>query len=165
MPAKKKAAVSASGRTKAAKKKTGAKRRKVTPRQAKLVEGITKGKSQRQAALDAGYSERMARHPSELLSASALREAFGRFIAPPEKIARRINEGLDAVEQEVIVMGRKGKETIRIQELVDYSERRQYAALASRLTGLDPGVKVEHAGQVTTRVLVEFSDVATQETA
>jgi len=145
------------------KQKTGAKRRTPSIRQKKLVEGVTKGKSVRRAALDAGYSERMARHAGELLSASALREAFGRFIAPPEKIAQRINEGLDAVEERVIIVGRKGKEKVSIEHMVDYGERRQYAALASRLTGLDPGVKIEHSGQ--TKMIIEMVDVAAQESA
>ena len=147
------------------KKKTRVKPRKPSVRQAKLIEGVTKGKSVRRAALDAGYSESMAEHATELLGTAALRAAFARFIAPPEKIAQRINEGLDATEKEVVVLGRKGKETIEIRETVDYSERRQYAALASRLTGLDPGVKIEHGGQVAHRMILENIDVAAQESA
>jgi hypothetical protein len=147
------------------KKKTGAKRRKASVRQTKLIDGVTKGKSVHRAALDAGYSERMARHAGELLSTSALREAFGRYIASPEKIAQRINEGLDAVEERVIIVGRKGKEKVSIEQTVDYGERRQYAALAARLSSLDPGVKIEHGGQVDTKVIVEFVDVAAQESA
>jgi hypothetical protein len=145
------------------KKKTGAKRRKASVRQTKLIDGVTKGKSVHRAALDAGYSERMARHAGELLSTSALREAFGRYIASPEKIAQRINEGLDATKQEIIITGRKGKEEIDIRDMVDYSERRQYAALAARLSSLDPGVKVEHSGQ--TKMVIEMVDVAAQESA
>lgn len=152
-----------SGRSKPRNKKTVGKRRKASIRQSKLIEGVTKGKSVRRAALDAGYSERMADHAGELLSATALREAFGRFIASPEKIAQRINEGLDAVEEQVIVLGRKGKETISIQHAVDYSERRQYAALASKLCGIDPGVKVELGGQG--KLVIEMVDVAAQESA
>jgi phage terminase small subunit len=147
------------------KKKTDVKRRKASIRQKKLIEGVTKGKSVHRAALDAGYSKRSAEHAGELLSATALREAFGRFIAPPEKIAQRINEGLDATEERVIIIGRKGKEKVTVEETVDFGERRQYAALAARLTGLDPGVKIEHGGQVAHRLILENIDVAAQESA
>ena len=129
------------------------------------MDGVSKGKSVHRAALDAGYSKRSAQHAGELLSATALREAFGRFIAPPEKIAQRINEGLDAVEERVIIVGRKGKEKVSIEHMVDYGERRQYAALAARLSSLDPGVKIEHSGEITNKVIVEMEEVAAQQSA
>lgn len=139
---------------------SGAKRRKTTPRQQRFVQGVLEGKSQRQAALDAGYSERMARHPGELLSTESLRGLCQSRLSL-EKILQRIDEGMDATQSQVIVLGRKGKETIETVEGPNYFERRSAAALAAKLIGADPAAKIEVHGDVTTLVKVEFVDVAT----
>lgn len=157
--ANKKAAASAKRRAKAAKNESGAKRRKPTPRQTNLIEGIVAGKSTRQAALDAGYSERMANHAGELLGTEALRGFLQKRLSL-EKIADRIDEGMDATRSEIIVMGRKGHETVRIEETPDYTERRQSAALAARLIGADPSSKIEVHGDLTQLVKVHFVNVA-----
>lgn len=143
----------------AAKKKTGAKRRKASPRQAKLITGIAAGKSVRRAALEAGYSERMASHAGELLSSDALRGICQRTLSL-DKVLMRIDEGMDAEETEVIVVGRKGKEKIKLQTYPNFSERRQSSALAARLIGADPSAKIEVKGDLTQLVKVEFIHVA-----
>jgi hypothetical protein len=156
----KKAADSAhKGRSKAAKKKTGEKRRKLTSRQTDLVKGIVSGKSVRRAALDAGYSERMANHAGELLSSDALR-GFCQSRLSLEKVLDRIDEGMDAERVETIVLGRKGKETVKFNSSPDYCERRQSAALAARLIGADPANRIEVKGDMVQLVKVEFVNVA-----
>ena len=164
--AKKKAAVSAPGRARAAKKKTGknrGKRKKLTPRQTKLLQGIVKeGKSTHRAALDAGYSPMTAKDPGELLDTIAMREAMARLLASPEKIAQRINEGLDAMETKFFQFEGKVSDS---RNVIAWGERRMYADLASELKGMKPNQKIEHSGQVTQKVLVEFSDVASIESA
>lgn len=164
MAPKKAAASARKGGRKPRKKKTGAKRRKPTPRQANLIAGIVAGKSTRQAALDAGYSERMSRHAGELLSSEVLRGFLQKRLSL-EKIADRIDEGMDATTSEVIVLGRKGKETVRIEESPNYSERRMSAALAARLIGADPSAKVEVKGDFNQFIRVEFVNVATLQEA
>lgn len=156
----KKAAASADHRrAKAAKKKSGEKRRKPTPRQVHLIAGLAAGKTTRQAALDAGYSMRMADHAGELLGTEALR-AFCQRRLSLDKVLMRINEGMDAERVEIVVLGRKGDEQIDVERMPDYSERRQSAALAAKLIGADPASKIEVHGDVTTLVKVEFVDVA-----
>lgn len=160
MSPKKKAAVSASGRTGTAKKKTAKNRVKLKPRQVKLLEGLTKGKSVRAAALDAGYSPNTAQHPADLLDTLGMREAMARLLAPPEKIAQRINEGLDAMETKFFQF--EGMVTDK-RDVIAWSERRMYADLAAELKGMKPSQKVEHSGQ--TKMIIEMVDVAAQESA
>lgn len=159
MTTKKAAASAPKGRAKAAKKRNGAKRRKLTPRQTNLLKGVVEGKSVRRAALDAGYSERSARHAGELLSTEAMRAIMqSRFSL--EKICQRIDEGMDAELSNTVVLGRKGKEKIQVFSYPNHSERRQAAALAAKLIGADPAAKLEVHGDVNTLVRVEFVDVA-----
>jgi phage terminase small subunit len=78
-------------------------KRKPTVRQARFAEGLADGKSARKAALDAGYSESSADHATtEILP--VVEWAFGeviRSLIPVERLVRRLNEGLDAVEVKV----------------------------------------------------------------
>lgn len=101
----------------------------------------------------------MANHAGELLSTDALR-AFCQQKLSLEKALTRIDEGMDAEETEVIVIGRKGKEKIQLQTCPNFSERRQSAALAARLIGADPSAKIEVKGDLTQLVKVEFIHVA-----
>jgi O6-methylguanine-DNA--protein-cysteine methyltransferase len=116
-------------------RKTGAKRRRLNPRQGQFVAAAMEGKSLRQAALEAGYSERTARHPGELMNREAVRETFRRLLPPLPKIALRINQGMDAKYTEFAK--HEGKITDEI-ERVDFAERRQYAELAAKLHDLMP---------------------------
>jgi phage terminase small subunit len=144
------------------KKKTAKNRAKLKPRQVKLLDGLTKGKSVRAAALDAGYSPNTAQHPSELLDTVAMREALGRLLAPVEKIAQRINEGLDAMETKFFQFEGTVSDS---RDVIAWSERRMYADLAAELKGMKPSQKIEHGGQVTNKIIVEMTDVAAQESA
>jgi|SRR5579863_514922 len=151
----------------AAKAKKPRKTRKpsLSPRQAKLREGLAEGKSTRRAALDAGYSVHSANKPQELLSRPALREALAELLVPVEKIAERINEGLDAVVTETYshVIGSKiqGDDHIELKHVdkIAWSERRKYAVLAARLKGLMPGEKLEIEGEIAQEVIVRFEHV------
>jgi hypothetical protein len=139
------------------------KKKRLSVRQANLLKGLTvEKKTPRQAALAAGYSPSMADHPGELLDTIAMREAMARLLAPPEKIAQRINEGLDAMETKFFQF--QGDVTAS-RDVIAWSERRMYADLAAELKGMKPSQKIEHGGQVTQKVLVEFVDVAAQESA
>lgn len=108
--------------------------RRATVKQAMFVEGLTKGKSARRAALDAGYSESSADHATtEILPAAerAFCEVIRRAI-PVERLVQRLNEGLDAVE--VKVAAYEGKITDQ-RKFADYGERRAYAELIVKLGG------------------------------
>lgn len=145
-----------SGRSKPRNKKTAKNRVKLKPRQAMLLEGLVEGKSVRAAALDAGYSPNTAQHPSDLLDTIAMREAMSRLLASPEKIAQRINEGLDAVETKFFQF--EGIVTDH-RDVVAWSERRMYADLAAELKGMKRSQKVE-GGNTTNVVRVSFVNVA-----
>lgn len=149
------------------KKKTGEKRRNPTPRQAKLIEGIVAGQSTRQAALTAGYSERMADHAGELLSSEVLRGFLQRRLSL-EKISDRIDEGMDATIKQTLIIGSKlkGTEQVVVNEFIDYGERRMSAALAAKLIGADPSAKIEDNGSRNQNsITVNFVHVATLQEA
>lgn len=151
----------------AAKKKPGktrkAKARKPTPRQTNLIEGIIEGKSVRQAALAAGYSQSSADNPDELLNTQAVRIRLANLLAPIEKLAERVNEGLDAVQTDTFshVLGSKLKGTEEIQlkhvDKIAWTERRKYIELAARFKGLlGFASDVPLQGMQPRRVLVEY---------
>lgn len=121
---------------KKAKKKSAKNRVSLKPRQAKLLQGLVDGKSVRQAALDAGYSPNTAQHPADVLETKSMRAALKDLIAPVEKIALRINEGLDAMKTEFAKFEGKISDS---KDCVDFAERRQYAELACKLKELLPG--------------------------
>jgi hypothetical protein len=157
----KKAAASAETRAKAAKNKTR-KIPELRPRQAKLLKGIVEGKSVRRAALDAGYSVHSANQPDELLDTAGMRKALAHLIAPVEKIAQRINEGLDAMETKFFQF--QGDVTERVN-VIAWGERREYAALAARLKGLAPGTDYDPQAGSPSNITVNFVNVAACEVA
>ena len=108
--------------------------RKPTVKQARFVEGLAEGKSARRAALDAGYSESSADHATtEILPAAerAFCEVIRRAI-PVERLVKRLDEGLDAVEVKVAAF--EGRITDQ-KEFADYAERRAYTELIVKLGG------------------------------
>lgn len=152
----KKAAASAAKRAKAAKKEKGEKRRKLRPRQLKALQAIVGGEVPRQALLEAGYSQRVADHPGEFLDTASMRSAMAKLLASPEKIAQRINEGLDAVETKFFQF--KG-DVVETRDVIAWGERRMYADLAAELKGLKPSQKIEHGGTVTSEMRVTWVNV------
>ncbi len=109
-------------------------KRKPTVRQARFAEGLAEGKSARRAAREAGYSDSSADHATtEILP--VVERAFGEVIRskiPVERLVRRLNEGLDAVEVKVTAF--EGKITDQ-KAFVDFGERRAYAELIVKLGG------------------------------
>jgi hypothetical protein len=123
---------------KKAKKKSAKNRVSLKPRQAKLLQGLADGKSVRKAALDAGYSPNTAQHPADVLETKSMRAVLQSLLATPEKIALRINEGLDAMKTEFAKFEGKISDS---KDCVDFSERRQYAELACKLKELLPSAE------------------------
>jgi hypothetical protein len=123
---------------KKAKKKSLKNTERLKPRQAKFVDGIVDGKSARQAALDAGYAEHTANKPADIIETKSMRAVLQGLLATPEKIAQRINEGLDAMKTEFAKF--EGQISDKV-DCVDFAERRQYAELACKLKELLPSAE------------------------
>jgi hypothetical protein len=155
---------------KAAKKKVGkrreggtaAKASKLTPRQAGLLDGILAGKSTRAAAIAAGYSENTADDQAKrLLNTRAMREALAEKLIGIDEIAQGLNAGTQAIQTDTFcnVVGSKLKGTEEVKlthvEKIAWTERRKYFELICRLKGLDPGLKIEHDGEIDHRLIVE----------
>src|SRR5215469_15778345 len=71
------------------------------PRKVAYIQGRMDGKSKKQAALDAGFSQTMAEHAADKIETKDVREAFARLIremVPPELIAKTIADGMAAIE-------------------------------------------------------------------
>jgi len=151
--------MSAKKQSKSAKKKSTKNRERLKPRQAKLLEGISKGKSTYAAAIDAGYSPNSAQHPSELLDTVAMRAALAKMIAPPEKIAQRVNEGLDAMETKFFQFQGEVQEA---RDVINWTERRQYAELAAKLKGLAPGLDYNPTVNVTLSTSDRLTELLTR---
>jgi hypothetical protein len=108
---------------------------KLTPRQAKFLQGIAELKSQEQAALDAGYSPSVARHAHRILEGTNVRAEFQKILSnwvDPDKVGQRIAEGLDAMETKFckhrgVVMDSR--------DVIAWSERRAYIEMAAKYAG------------------------------
>lgn len=108
--------------------------RKPTIKQTAFVDGLTKGKSARQAALDAGYAESTAAHAGRDIIPATERnfQDLVRRHIPAELVIMRIAEGLSAMETKLATC--EGKITDQ-RELIAWGERRMWAELASKLGG------------------------------
>lgn len=107
----------------------------VSEKQAKYVAGLAELKTKKQAALDAGYSESVARAASASIEGPGVRELFqtiARCWIDPELLGKRIAEGLNANETKFFQYAGVVTEQI---DVVSWSERRQYAELAARFAG------------------------------
>lgn len=122
-------------------RKVAAQLEKLPPRKAAYVRGRVEGKSKKQAALDAGFSETMAEHAADKIETADVREAFCllvREMIPPEFIAKVIAEGMSATETRFfshngVVQSKR--------QVPDWSERRQYAELAAEFGGYHKSAK------------------------
>jgi hypothetical protein len=93
------------------------------------------GKTKKEAALEAGYSESMAENALAKIESKEVRLAFqhmARQAVPVEKILVRLSEGLDASRVRPVI---SGKEVIDTIEEPDYRERREYLVLAAKFGG------------------------------
>jgi hypothetical protein len=116
------------------------------PKKRAYIEGRLGGASRRQAALGAGYSESMANNPTQKIETADVREAFATLIRetiPAEKIAKTIAAGIEANETKFF--SHEGKVEDQ-RDVIAWSERRQYAALAAEYGGYHkPAAKDEGA--------------------
>jgi len=110
----------------------------LTPRQRGFVVGKLEGKSDRQAALDAGYAPSTAENTKQkIMSRPDVREAFEELLdehLAPEKLVRCIVEGLDATQ--VKFFSREG-DVIETVVLPDHRVRLLFLVLALKLKGWD----------------------------
>ena len=108
---------------------------KLTPRQGKLLEGISQLKSQEQAALDAGYSPSAARSACRILDGPSVLAELGKILRrwiDPEKLGLRIAEGLDAMETRFFQS--EGVVTDS-RDVIAWGERRAYIEMAAKYAG------------------------------
>jgi len=123
---------------------------KLPPKKQRYVEGVVAGRSRKQAALDAGFTQAMATHPGQKIETADVREAFSaliREVIPAEKIAKTIAAGIEANETKFFSHEGKVEDE---REVIAWSERRQYAELAAEYGGYKPAAKDEgaHGGGV-----------------
>lgn len=123
------------------------------------LKSLAEGNTKKQAAEDAGYAESTARAAKAHIETEDVKAAFAeliRAVVPSEKIAARIAEGLDAVETKLYAF--QGMIFDR-EELVAWTERREYAKLAAEYGGYFVATQkfegeLDHSGEV--HVTVEF---------
>lgn len=118
-------------------------------RRRKFLAGLLNDKSMRQSALDAGYSQSMADNAGKFIFphvAAEFRKELERQI-PIGKLVTRLAEGLDATESKFAQ--KDGKYTDE-RQVINFSERRQYAELVAKLLGIyeyteakEPEIKIE----------------------
>lgn len=145
----------------------------LTVKQAQLVKGIVAGKTKKQAAVDAGYSERAAGSAaSEALRIPKVQQAFERALKKAgltdEKLAGVLKDGLEAnrVVSARIVKSRPtnmdeelaeaNQNTDDFIEVPDHATRHKYLETAIKVRRLDPAVKVEHSGGIATLDLTQY---------
>jgi hypothetical protein len=105
------------------------------PKKQKYVKARAEGMSKKAAALKAGYSQSMASSVSHAIETQDVRTAFAELIQrkiSAEKIADRIDAGLDAIETKFF---QKDGEVVERVDVIAWSERRLYAALAAEFGG------------------------------
>ena len=99
----------------------------------KYLKNRAKGMSKRQSALKAGYSESVAKSVNAHIETPDVKQAFREAIekhAPYEKVARRVAEGLDAIETKFF---QKDGFVMESKDVIAWSERRMYAELAAQM--------------------------------
>jgi hypothetical protein len=139
---------------------------KLNLRKRLYLQGIVAGKSKRQAALDAGYSDQTALKAKASIETPDLQAAFARLVrqrVPAHKLGQRIAEGLDAMETKFF--HNKGVVTDS-RDVVNYTERREYAKLAATFGGYaSDGDKPSGITAVGVKVTVEHIGTQDQVTA
>lgn len=104
----------------------------LTEKQRKLIKGVAAGKSQTQAAILAGYSEKTAAaSATETLGKPNVREALQRALekvgVSDELLAMKTREGLDATRGMVTKDG--------VEKVEDFHARHRYLETALKLKG------------------------------
>lgn len=100
----------------------------------RYVEARLEGKSKRQAVVAAGYAPGSATAGKKLEAQPDVRAAFSALVretVPADEIAETLKAGLKATDTKFFAE----KGVIQEREVIDWSERRQYAELAAELGG------------------------------
>jgi len=120
--------------SKTGKKRSGKNIEVKAPKRRRFVAGLVAGKSMYRAALDAGYSNSMAKNAGEKILPGA-RNEFKNDLArkiPHALLIRRIAEGLNAKETKFAQFEGGFSDE---RHLVAWETRRRYAELAAKLMG------------------------------
>ena len=124
------------------------------PRKLAYVQGRLDGKSKKQAALDAGYSQTMAEHAADKIETKDVRDAFARLVremVPPELIAKTIADGIAATETKFF----SHEGVVQDQRQVPaWSERRQYVELAAEYGGYHAPAKDDQGKSAAGVILI-----------
>jgi len=107
----------------------------LSQRKRKYIKGVAAGKTKRQAAIDAGYSEATAENAKAVIETPDVRAEFQRLIReaiPSGKIVQRLAEGVDAMETRFFQ--NKGA-VVETRDVIAWSERRAYLELATEYGG------------------------------
>jgi hypothetical protein len=123
----------------------------LAPKKQVYLEGRISGKSKRQAALAAGFSESMASQPTDKIERKDVREAFATLIretVSADEIAETLKAGMKAMDTKFF----SEKGVVQDQrDVVAWSERRQYAQLAAEYGGYhapDKGDREQGSGVI-----------------
>ena len=102
-------------------------------KQRKVAKSIIEGNDNvSQAMVEAGYSVKTAHNPHKIIKSKGFRELMEQMGISDEKLAQRLNEGLDATK--AVVMGVKSEESfVDIQP--DYVTRHKYIETSLKLKG------------------------------
>jgi hypothetical protein len=145
------------GKNKKLSRATLAKIEALDPRRQKYLAGRLDGKSKLQAGKDAGFTEGVSRNAAANIENSALLEAMQAAlleVAPVDRLAQKIGEGLDAMETRVIshVLGSKkdATEEVVVEErsYIAWDSRREYIKLALECHGIRKtgGMSIQSGG-------------------
>lgn len=133
------------------------KRRKkpISKRKLKYIKAVANGATKKAAALQVGYSESVAENAKSHIETPDVRAVFAELVReqiPAKKIVARIKEGLDAKETKFFQF--EGEVTDQ-RDVIAWTERRHYAALAAEFGGyhVPPQKEVQGSG---TRILIQF---------
>lgn len=104
-----------------------------TAKEEMFVALMLDGRTAYQAAKEAGFTENQARHAYRIVerTQTTLQDAIRKTI-PKDLIAKRLQEGLGAESTRFFAY--KG-EVLDERNVIDYTERREYAKLISQITG------------------------------
>lgn len=99
----------------------------------KYLKNRAKGMTKKKAALKAGYAESTANAIASHIETPDVKQAFRQAIqdhAPYVKVAKRVGEGLDAMETKFF---QKDGFVMDSKDVISWSERRQYAEIAAQM--------------------------------
>lgn len=109
----------------------------MTEKKISYVKNRLKGMNKTQAALAADYSPSTARNAGVMVETPDVKNLFQSLIQrriTPEKIAQRLEEGMDAIQTMIVGEGEP-------LDVINYRERREYLKLAAEYGGYHQAVK------------------------